>query len=99
MYTVNQTFSYHSQKFICACVKSSVDAHGSEIRGKILNGLKLPYNMQGNGWFATDSQGPIRMSDDDPRSGTFHQMQVTVGDTIYSVKEVLNLVQEKLLSS
>ena len=33
VYTVDHTFGYHSQKLICACVKSSVHAHGTEIRG------------------------------------------------------------------
>ena len=33
MYTVDHTFGYHSQKFICTCMKWSMHAHGIEIRG------------------------------------------------------------------
>ena len=32
MYTVDYTFSYHSQKFIHACMKSSAHAHRAKIR-------------------------------------------------------------------
>ena len=32
MYTVDHTFCYRSTKFICACAKSSADAHGTKIR-------------------------------------------------------------------
>ena len=45
--------------------------------------------MQGTRWFASDVQGPIRMSDGDPRTGMFPQMWVTTGDTSCSVKGVL----------
>ena len=45
--------------------------------------------MQGNGQFATDSQGHLRMSDGDPRTGTFPQMLVTTVDTACSVNGVL----------
>ena len=31
--------------------------------------------------FTTDSPAPIWMTDGDPRTGTFHQTWVTVGDT------------------
>ena len=44
--------------------------------------------MQGNGWFATDSQGRIRTSDGDPRTGMFHQMRVTTDDTACNVNGV-----------
>ena len=33
MYNVDHTFSYPSKKFICACVKLSVHADGTEFRG------------------------------------------------------------------
>ena len=33
MYTMDHTFGYHSKKFIHACLKLSVHAHGTEIRG------------------------------------------------------------------
>ena len=45
--------------------------------------------MQGNGRFATDSQGRIQMSDGDPRTGMFPEMRVTMDDTACSVKVVL----------
>ena len=50
---------------------------------------KLPRDAQGNGWFAIDPQGCKRMSGSNPRTETFHQMQVTVGDSNCSVKGVL----------
>ena len=48
---------------------------------KILNILKLLYDMQGNEWFATDLQICKSTPESDPRTGTFHQMRVTAGDT------------------
>ena len=56
---------------------------------EILIILKLLLHVQGNGWFATDSQVCTRMSGGDPRTGTCHQMQVTAGFTNCSVKGVL----------
>ena len=53
-----------------------------------MNILKLPLDMQGNGQLATYSQGRKRTSDGDPRTGTFHQTQVTTGNTTCSVKGV-----------
>ena len=38
--------------------------------------------------FATDSQGHLRKSDGDPRTGRFHQMRFTASDTVYSVNGV-----------
>ena len=78
MYTVDHTFGYRSKKLICACAKSSAHAHGTKIRGR----------KQGNGRFATDLQGFVRTSDGDPRTGTFHRMRFTAGDTTCSVKGV-----------
>ena len=43
---------------------------------------------QGNGWFATDSQGCILTSDSDPKTGTFPQTGPTAGDSACTVKEV-----------
>ena len=56
---------------------------------EIINFWKQPRYLQGNGHFATDSQGQIQTSEGDPRRGTFHQMQVTMGNTTYSVNGVL----------
>ena len=42
-------------------------------------------DVQGNGPFATDSQGCIQMSDGDPRTRTFHQTRLTAGDTACNV--------------
>ena len=56
---------------------------------EILNFLNLPWGAQGKGWFATDSQGCIQRSDSDSRTGTFHQTQVTAGDTACNVNGVL----------
>ena len=47
------------------------------------NFWKQPWDSQGIGCFATDLRK--RMSDDDTRTGMFHQMRVTVGDTACSV--------------
>ena len=55
---------------------------------EILNALKLPYCVQGNGRFATDSQGRIQTSDRDPRTGTLHQTWVTAGETTCNVNRV-----------
>ena len=40
------------------------------------------------GWWDIDSQGCTRMPGGDPRTGTFHQMQVTAGDTACTVKVI-----------
>ena len=48
--------------------------------------------MQGNGRFSTDSQAHIQTSDGDQRTGMFHQIQVTVGDTACSVNGVLAII-------
>ena len=56
---------------------------------EILNSLKVPWNVQGNRWFATDLQGRKRTSGVDPRTGMFHQMRPTTGDTACSVNGVL----------
>ena len=58
---------------------------------EILNSLKLPYDFKGNGWFATDLQCCLWMSDGDARTGTFPQMWPTAGDTACSVNGVLRL--------
>ena len=52
------------------------------------NILKLRQDMQGNARFAIDSQGHIRTSDSDPRTGTFSEMRVTARDILCSVKGV-----------
>ena len=52
---------------------------------EILNFWKQLGDSHGNGCFPTDSQGHIGTSDGDPRTGTFHQMRVTVGDTACNV--------------
>ena len=61
---------------------------------EILNSLKLSKDSQGNGQFATDSQGLKRMSDGNPRTGTFHQ--ITVGDTACNVKICINISSRNL---
>ena len=76
MYTVDHTFGYLSKKLICTSAKSSAHI------------LKLQQDTQDNGLFATDSQGFIRRSGGDPRTGAFPQMWVTMGDTACSVKGV-----------
>ena len=86
MYTVDHTFGYRSKKLICACTKSSVHTHDTEIRG---GNFKQSKTSVGNGQFATNMQGQIRTSDGDRRTGTFHQTRVTAGDTACSVKGVL----------
>ena len=73
---MDHTFGYHCKKFTYACTESSAHAHGSEIR----NGhFKL---------FKTSMGCTRMMPGSDPRAATFHQMQVTVGDTPCSVKGV-----------
>ena len=67
------------------CVKSSAYALGTEIRG---GNFKQVWDTQGDGEFATDSQGPLRTSDGDPRTRTFPQTRPTVGDTACSVKGI-----------
>ena len=57
---------------------------GTKFRGRNSKHFK-------NGSFATDSQVCKRMSDIDPRKGTFHQTSITVGDTSRCVKGVLML--------
>ena len=66
-------------------MKSLAHAH-KEIRSG--NSLKLPWDLQGNGQFTTESQGPLQMSDGDPRTGMFPEMRVTAGDTTCSMKGV-----------
>ena len=99
MYTMDHTFSNRSQKFICACEKSSTHAHGTEIRGGKFKYLKLRKDSQGNGQFATELQGSIWISDGNPRRGTFHQTQVTMGDTPCSVKGVFVSARQTLRSN
>ena len=55
---------------------------------EILSISKLPLDIQGNGWFATDLQVCKWTSDGDPRTGTFHQTQVTMGDIACRVKGI-----------
>ena len=52
------------------------------------NVLKLWWDSQGNGRFATDSQGHLQMSDGDPRTVPFSPNVVTAGDTACSVNGV-----------
>ena len=63
---------------------------------EIVNSLKLSYCMQGNGQFATDSQGRLWTSDGGPRTGMFHQTWPTVANTTCNVKGVL-FVNEGLI--
>ena len=63
---------------------------------EILNSLKLLQDLQGNRQFATDLKGHLRMSDSDPRKGTFPKKRPTTGDTASRVKGVL---QSKLFNS
>ena len=56
---------------------------------EILNRNKFPQDWQGNGQFAADSQGRLRTSNGDPRTGTFPQTLVTVSDTACCVKGIL----------
>ena len=85
MYTVEHTLGYHSQKFIRACTKLPAHAHGTKIRGGNFKWFKN-FCKTSNGWFATDLQDRIQMSDGDPRTGRFYQMLVTMVDTACSVK-------------
>ena len=55
---------------------------------EILNISKLPQDTQGNGRFATDSQGCKQTSDGDPRTGMFHHTRPIGEDTACSVKGV-----------
>ena len=50
---------------------------------------KFQSDMQGNGPFTTDSQGPIQTSDSDPRTWMFLQTRVTAGNSACSVTGVL----------
>ena len=86
---MDDTFGFRRQKFIHTCVKSPTHAHGNEIRGGNLKLLETIVDSQGNGQFATDLHGCIRMSDGDRRTRTFHQMQVTAGDTTCNMNGVL----------
>ena len=73
-----------------SCTKSSAHAHGAEIRGVNVKLLETSMElMQGYGRFSTDLQGRIWTSDDDSRTGTFHQTRVTAVDTACSVNGVL----------
>ena len=56
MYTVDHTFTYSSEKFLCACAESSMHAHTTKSDMQI---LKLPLKMIGNGFFATVYKGAI----------------------------------------
>ena len=56
---------------------------------EILNISKLLWDEQGHEWFTADSECRKRMSGGDPRTGTFYQMRVTMGDTACSVNGVL----------
>ena len=61
-------------------VHAGIHLHMPTLRSsevEILNFLKLPYNAQGNGRFATVSQGHIRISDISQRKGVF----ITAGHT------------------
>ena len=78
-------------------LESSVHAHGTEIRGGNLNSLKLPWDSQGNGRFATDSQVCKWLSDGDPRTGTFHQTWPTTGNPACSVKGVLRVTASRII--
>ena len=68
-------------KIVCACSRNQNQRR------------KLLKDSQGNGWFATDSQGHIGTLDGNTKTGTFHQTWVTAGDTACSVKEVLMFKQ------
>ena len=93
MYTVDHILGYCNKKFIRACAKSSPHAHGTEIKGGNFIHSETT-KRQGLGWWATDSQGLKWKPGSDPRTGTFHQTQVTVGDTImwkgYNQNKVLD---------
>ena len=62
-----------------------------------LNILKLWPDSQGNGRFATDSQGHIRMSDGDLRAETFPQTWANTGDTACRVKGVYGMSELEFL--
>ena len=63
MYTMDHTFGYRSKKFIHRRTKWSVEAQGMNSEAEILNIVKLPWDSQGNGHFATVSQGAIQTLD------------------------------------
>ena len=48
--------------------------------------------LQDNGRFTTDLLGRIRSSDSDPRTGPFHQMRVTAGNTACNVNGVFGVL-------
>ena len=81
LYTMDHTFGYCSQKLIRTCVKSYAQHTVPKSEADILNSLKLPHYLQGN--------GRILMPDGDPRTGMFPQLQPTAGHTTCTVKGVL----------
>ena len=108
MYTVDLTFSYRCRNFICTSLKSSAHAHGTEVRGRNFNSLKLPQDLQGNGRFATDSEGHLRTSNGNPRTGMFPQTRCERGisDTngskhsrLYIRLDCISVIYESLHSS
>ena len=66
-------------------MKSSAHAHGTEFGGEFLYSLKLPYDSQGNGRFATDSQVCNQTLGGDPRTGMFHQTRPSASDSVKGV--------------
>ena len=91
MYTMDHIFGYRSRKSYAHARNRLRMLTVPKSEAEILNSLKLPEDLQGNGQFATDSQGCLQTSDEDPRTGTFPQMRSTMGDTTCSVKGVLKL--------
>ena len=48
MYTMDHTFSYHSNIFLCTCSHSSVHAHSEAFRGRNFKHFKTYSPRQGN---------------------------------------------------
>ena len=80
MYTVDHPFGYHSKSL-------SSHAHGTEFRGRKFKDFETSEGGERIGmvghWLARS-----QMSGSDPRTGTFHETQVTIGDTASSVNGV-----------
>ena len=94
IYTVDHNFGYRSKKFIRTWTESSAHAHGSEIRGGNFNLFKTSVGCTRIGTVGRYSQVCKWTSDGDPRTGTFHETWVTMGDTVCSVKGVSEIATD-----
>ena len=76
MYTVDHPFGDCSKKFICT---NCLEIVCTKFIGR---NFKQFETSIGRARFAAALKGCMRMSDCDPRTGTFHQTRVTAGDVI-----------------